>query len=41
MQIAFLLYDGSPRSPRRRPYEVLSRIPVAQVQFVGLEPAPR
>ena len=41
MQIAFFLYDGFTALDAVGPYEVLSRIPGAEVKFVGLEPGPK
>jgi putative intracellular protease/amidase len=38
MEIAFLLYDGFTALDAVGPYEVLSRIPGAQVKFVASEP---
>jgi transcriptional regulator GlxA family with amidase domain len=41
MEIAFLLYDGFTALDAVGPYEVLSRIPGAQVKFVAGEPGPK
>jgi putative intracellular protease/amidase len=41
MEIAFLLYDGFTALDAVGPYEVLSRIPGAQVKFVASEPGPK
>jgi putative intracellular protease/amidase len=41
VQIAFLLYDGFTALDAVGPYEVLSRLPGAQVKFVASEPGPK
>jgi putative intracellular protease/amidase len=41
MQIAFLLFEGITALDAVGPYEVLSRLPGADVRFVGLEAGPK
>jgi putative intracellular protease/amidase len=41
MQIAILLFDGITALDAVGPYEVLSRVPEAQVVFVSTEPGPK
>jgi putative intracellular protease/amidase len=41
MEIAFVLYDGFTALDAVGPYEVLSRLPGAQVKFVATEPGPK
>jgi putative intracellular protease/amidase len=41
MEIAVLLYDGFTALDAVGPYEVLSRVPGAQVKFVASEPGPK
>lgn len=41
MQIAFLLFDGVTALDAVGPYEVLSRLPGADVRFVAASPGPR
>ena len=41
MQIAILLYDGFTALDAVGPYEVLSRLPGAEVRFVAVEPGPK
>jgi len=41
VQIAILLYDGFTALDAVGPYEVLSRLPGAEVRFVAVEPGPK
>ncbi len=41
MQIAFLLFDGVTALDAVGPYEVLSRLPDAEVRFVAVKPGPQ
>jgi putative intracellular protease/amidase len=41
MEIAFLLYDGFTALDAVGPYEVLSRVPGAEVKFVAVESGPK